>query len=309
MKKTSSLSIIFKAALFRAAVFSACAVLFCGSAVLFYGCAESQKEETVPQEITFNGKNYSLTFDDEFNSDSLDTTKWRYSPEIVRQGKKGWGGWWQNKCSTVENGNYVCTCTIDKDLPGSQEGGTPVSGAIQTNGIFEQTYGLYHIRFKIEKAYGLWYAFWLLSSNMENDHTGDGSAKDGAELDIFEIVPGADRENNRADFGMSVHWDGYDDDKIQSASDFTKYLYDDFYGKYHEVWYLWNKDGYKFYMDGTGKENLIFDFPASQYGKEACEVPCYMILSAEYGIWGGQIDPNMLPSHFYVDYVRVYSEK
>ena len=143
---------------------------------------------------------------------------------------------------------------------------------------------------------------------MANDYTGDGSAKDGAELDIFEIVPGADRERNRADFGMSVHWDGYYEN-LKSASDFSKYLYDDFYGKYHDVWYLWDETGYKFYMDGTDKENLVFDFPAEEYGKEACGVPCYMIISAEYGIWGGEIDPKMLPAHFYVDLVEVYKEK
>ncbi|MBO4403717.1 MAG: glycoside hydrolase family 16 protein [Treponema sp.] len=283
--------------------------------VMFCGCAENETaagktgydleidsvNETVAEEITFNGKKYSLTFDDEFSSDTMDTTRWSYSPEMVRQGKNGWGGWWKNKCSSFKDGNYISTCTID-------DKGTPVSGAIQTNGKFEQAFGLYHIRFKVEKAYGLWYAFWLLCDSMGNDLTGDGSAKDGAELDIFEVVPGADRENNLADFGMSVHWDGYDEKNLKSASDFTHPLGDDFYGKYHEVWYLWDKDGYKFYMDGTGEENLIFDFPAEQYGKEACEEPCYMILSAEYGIWGGEINSKMLPAHFYVDYVRVYEE-
>ena len=267
------------------------------AAALFSGCSSSNDDGL----LDFNGKKYELTFRDDFETGKLDKKKWRYSPEMERQGEKGWGGWWKKKCSTVVNGNYVCTCKIDDD-------GTPISGGIQTNGKFEQAYGLYHIRFKIEKAYGLWYAFWLLSDSMATDYTGDGSAKDGAELDIFEIVPGADRDNNRADFGMSVHWDGYYEN-LKSASDFSKYLCDDFYGKYHDVWYLWDETGYKFYMDGTAGENLVFDFPAEEYGKEACAVPCYMIISAEYGIWGGEIDPDMLPAHFYVDLVEVYREK
>ena len=278
---------------------------------LFCGCKEGNAAESGTsaadnddgRTVTFAGKNYELTFRDDFETGRLDTTKWRYSPEMVRQGEIGWGGWWKNKCSTVENGNYVCTCKIDDD------GKTPISGAIQTNGKFEQTYGLYHIRFKIEKAYGLWYAFWLLCDEMGNDKTGNASAKDGAELDIFEIVPGADRENNLADFGMSVHWGGYEEGNTQSKFDFSKPLDDTFYDKYHDVWYLWDETGYKFYMDGTAKENLVFDFPAEDYGKEACGVPCYMIISAEYGIWGGEIDPKMLPAHFYVDLVEVYKEK
>ena len=258
---------------------------------------------------SLNLNNFTLTFKDDFEGTKLNLKKWRYSPEMVRQGEKGWGGIWKKKCSSVENGNYVCTCTIDDDRK------TPISGAIQTNGKFEQQFGLFHIRFKVEKAYGLWYAFWLLNEGMENDKEGNPTAKDGAELDIFEIVPGADRENDCADFGMSVHWGGYEEDKetgkpkTQSKSDFTHHLYGDFYKDYHEVWYLWDKDGYKFFMDGTDKSHMIFNFPAEEYGKEVCQVPSYMIISAEYGVWGGEIDPSMLPAHFYVDYVEVYKEK
>ncbi len=264
-------------------------------------------QENINPDGSLNLNNFTLTFKDDFERNTLDKKKWSYSPEMERQGEKGWGGWWNDKCSSLKNGNYVCTCKITQD-------GTPISGAIQTRETFKQKFGLFHIRFKVEKADGLWYAFWLLNDEMAANAP-DGSAKDGAELDIFEIVPGADKKNNRADFGMSVHWDGYEEDeetgkpKTQSASDFTHHLYNDFYKDYHEVWYLWDKTGYKFFMDGTDKSHMIFNFPAEEYGKEVCEVPSYMIISAEFGKWGGEIDPSQLPAHFYVDYVEVYKEK
>ncbi len=247
---------------------------------------------------SINLQNFTLTFRDDFDSEELDTGKWRYSPEIERQK----AGWWKNECSSFKDGNYIITCRLDKD-------GNPISGGIQTNGIFEQAFGLYHIRFKIDKADGLWYAFWLLCDGMEYDKTGDGSAADGAELDIFEIVPGADKANNRADFGTSVHWDGYIEGNLKSKSDFSKHLYDDFYGKYHDIWYLWDKDGYKLYLDGTSRQNLVYDLPGDKYGNGVCSVPCYMIISAEYGIWGGTLDPSQLPANFCVDLVEVYQEK
>ena len=262
--------------------------------IIFLGC--SSDDDSL---LNFNGKKYEITFSDDFESGKMDKTKWRYSPQMERQDA---GGWWKNKCSSFEDGNYVITCTIADD------GTTPISGGIQTNGKFEQAFGLFHIRFKIEKADGLWYAFWLLCDEMGNDTKADGSASDGAELDIFEIVPGADKENNRADFGTSIHWDGYGE-SLKSASKFSRHLYDDFYGKYHDIWYLWDKDGYKLYLDGTEKKNLVYDLPGDKYGNGVCEVPCYMIISAEYGIWGGQIDKEQLPAHFYVDLVEVYKEK
>ena len=273
--------------------------------VLFLGCSSIDDDSSVVtgninKDGSINLEHFELTFCDDFESGTIDETKWRYSPEIKRQN----AGYWKNECSSFENGNYVITCKADKN------GGLPLSGGIQTNGKFEQAFGLYHIRFMIEKADHLWYAFWLLCDEMENDTKADGSAIDGAELDIFEIVPGANE--GKADFGSSVHWDGYGEN-LKSASnfDFSHSIRDfsTFYGKYHDIWYLWDKDGYKLYLDGTEEKNLVYNLPGDKYGNGVCSVPCYMIISAEYGIWGGELDVTQLPAHFYVDLVEVYKEK
>lgn len=160
------------------------------------------KRPSAPEEITFNGQEYTLAFADEFNS--LDMSNWAYCPEMERQDA---GGVWRRSCSGVKDGNLVITCDIADD-------GTPVSGGIRSVKEHERTYGLYHIRFKAEKADGLWYAFWLLNDNMEE--------------------------------------------------------------------------------------------PVDGYGP--CAVPCDLIISAEYGKWGGDIDKTQLPAHFYVDHVRIYEK-
>ena len=41
--------------------------------------------------------------------------------------------------------------------------------------------------------------------------------------------------------------------------------------------------------------------------RTTCAVPSYLIISAEFGTWGGEIDETQLPARFYVDYARVYS--
>ena len=48
------------------------------------------------------------------------------------------------------------------------------------------------------------------------------------------------------------------------------------------------------------------DEAGDEYGDGTCAVPCDMIISAEFGSWGGDIDTAQLPAHFYIDHVRVY---
>ena len=246
------------------------------------------KEPDVPGQVNINGKKYSLVLSDDF--EFWDTDLWLRCPQIERQDA---GGWWKNKCSDVIDGNMVITCSIDNN-------GTPISGAVRTRPKHNQTFGVYHIRFKMEKADGLWYAFWLLCDEMENDTTGGNGAVDGAELDILEVVPGP------GEFAMSVHWDGYGDN-LKSYSDWI-YVSDDFYDRYHEIWYVWDQNGYSLYLDGTDSGSRVFSISAKQHGIGACSVPCYLIISAEYGEWGGEIVPEQLPAHLYVDYVEIYSE-
>lgn len=248
-------------------------------------------------EIVFRGRTYTPTLTDEF--DTLDFDKWGYCPEMERQDL---GGIWRNENSTVEDGNLVITCGVLKD-------GTPVSGGVRSQPDCGQTYGLYHIRFKMEFAPGLWYAFWLYTDKMEEGSVGNG-ATDGAELDIIEMVPGAN--DGAGELCMSVHWDGYGDElkTCCEVADLPDGYFDGFYDSYHELWYEWDPDGYRLYLDGTDDSHLLFDFPGNEekYGDGTCAVPCDLVISAEFGKWGGDIDAAQLPAHFYVDYVHVYKQ-
>ena len=285
-------------------------VLLAFTAFLLYGCSDITKNPNVTgssnskepnksgsdeitnddNAFTFNGKNYELTFSDEFESAKLDTKNWEYCPEQKRQNG---ACEWRNSCSSFKDGNYIVTCDVAAD-------GTPISGGIRSRKKFEQTYGLYNIRFKVEKADGLWYAFWLMTDKMSDATVGNG-AVDGAEIDIIEVVP-----YDKA-YYTTIHWDGYN--HTQSKHPSGKRIDDSFYGKYHDLWFLWDKDGYKLYMDGTDSAHLIYDMPGKEYGEGTCQVPCYVKITAEYGKWAGEIKSEQLPTHFSVDYVRVYKEK
>ena len=88
--------------------------------------------------ITVNGIHYALTFEDNFEGDRLDETKWALAPQWQRQDV---GGYWRDSMTEVKDGNLILTAMIDGD-------GTPISGAIRSKGISEQAFGYFECRMK-----------------------------------------------------------------------------------------------------------------------------------------------------------------
>ena len=116
-----------------------------------------------------------------------------------------------------------------------------------------------------------------------------------------EVVP------HTGDFEMTVHWDGYNEN-LKSYGEGIR-VDDDFYGKYHEIWYLWDENGYRLYLDGTDEKSLVFSIEGKKHGDGTCAVPCYLIISAEYGTWGGEIDETQLEVERYQQEINERSQK
>ncbi len=231
--------------------------------------------------MEFNGKQWELTFEDNFDGDTLDTTKWEKCPEEPRANV---GGWWSDDMTSLDGkGNLILTASLRED-------GTPISGAVRTRGRFEQAYGLFECRCKLQRTTGFWCAFWLwcIGAGRVNENGAVG----GAEIDIME-------SGDFKDSGVShaIHWDGYGAEHksvVQRLYDASRYE------GYHTYALEWTKDAYIFYIDGV--ETWRTDEPG------ICGVPCYVKLSCEFGTWAGDIVPEELPDCMTVDYVRVYRE-
>ena len=147
--------------------------------------------------------NWILTFEDDFNGTTLDTTKWHRCPEQRRQDV---GGWWKDSQSFLDGkGHLVLKASISED-------GTPISGAIHSKGLFEQAYGYFECRMKMQRTSGFWGAFWLMTEQVRNV---TGTAVDGAEIDIIESG-----EFPRMGVNHAIHWDGYGKD-ITDETDFS----------------------------------------------------------------------------------------
>jgi len=238
-------------------------------------------------------EDYILTFEENFNGTELDTEKWRRSFQLERQGL---GGYWDDECSYVENGNLVIECRKNP-VTGRYE-----SGAVETDGLFEQCGGKYEIRFKIDNGQGWWYAFWLMNMTEMNVNN---SATDGCEIDILEMIP------HEKYIQTSFNWDGYPKDNSIKQAYYERWDFDEnFFNSWHTATYYWMEDGYKLVMDGDEKTALVI--PASKTGGVNHSAN-FILITAEFGDWYGslwdknpKIKDEMLPARMLVDYVKVW---
>jgi beta-glucanase (GH16 family) len=220
------------------------------------------------------GKTWKLVWDDEFDGDKLDETKWQVPPEAKRR-----DGWWMRQAIALDGHGHLAMKTI-------KDGDKFIDGCVRTRGKFEHAFGYYVARVQLQKQPGHWSAFWLFNDCV-NKVGNEG--QDGTEIDIFEKPWLDDRVQ------QTLHWDGYGKEhktegnvaKIPGVMD-----------GWHTFSLLWTPEEYVFYVDGK-------EMWRTKAGR-VCQVPLYIKLSDEIGDWAGDIKKAQLPDAFLVDYVRVY---
>lgn len=237
------------------------------------------------ENIFIDGKLYSLTFEDDFDGDDIDFSKWERCPEYPRQDLNNY---WSDSMSYVDGeGNLIIGMSYDEETDSF------LSGAVRTKGIFEQTYGYYEIKCSINTVPGYWTAFWLMNDSVMSELNG---GVDGTEIDIYESPFRKEKKIQH-----TLNWDGYGANHKAEGKVVNADVYD---GDYHIFSLLWTEDEYVYSIDG--KVTWRTD---AKSARGTCKVPLYMKISSETGSWTGIPDPDSLPDYMKVDYVRVYSER
>lgn len=234
-------------------------------------------------DLVVDGHPLRLTFEDEFNGQELDSTKWTRADEMKRQDKENY---WSDTMSKLNgNGQLVISAKTER---GTND---ILTGAVWTKGLFEQTYGYFEISTTLNTVPGYWTAFWLLTDNVMSEENG---GRDGTEIDVYESA-----YHDESLIQHTLHWDGYAD-KHGSEGTQVPLVYDE---AYHTFGVLWTPEEYVFFVDGA--ETWRTDAAAAG---GTCEVPLYMIISAETGSWTySQLDKNNLRDKILIDYVKVYA--
>ncbi len=235
------------------------------------------------------GSNWKLDFSDEFNDAAVNTEKWTINvssksrnprPKI---GVKDW--WWKADNVWQEDGKLVLR--VDK-----HDHNTMHCGSVNSKEKYETMYGYFEARIKVADASkGTHTAFWFHGKGMSNV---DGTANDGAEIDVFESAW-------LEDYTKSViHIDGYGKNHKANTK---KYNTPGIHEGYHTFGLHWTENFMKIYYDGK----LKVTYSGADWIVHANE---YLWLSdgASFGISGDHFTKLAVGTltHAYVDYVRVW---
>ncbi len=260
---------------------------------------------------------FELVWQDEFEGDSLDTTKWddNQSVDTLHWGPVRKGGYWHKDMIDVRDGNLVIS-TEYKNVPlegntfGSPDkyGEGYYTGMIATAGKVDFLYGYFECRAILPKSTGMWSAFWMMNGDVYN---ADGSGQDGTEVDIFESMSYKDVWWGAGDcVTTGIHFDGYTGD--HQGDSIGKWFANNPYEEYNTYGVEWNPNEYIFYINGVETGRL------STGG--VSQNPEYLILSCEVAGENGIADADRHgtgkislksgdTAEFIVDYVRVYQYK
>ena len=232
---------------------------------------------------------WKLVFSDEFDDNSLDHAKWNINVSFKSRksrdklGIKSW--YWKEENVSESDGNLILKVVKAGDS-------VMHCGSINSDNKFEGLYGYYETRIDIaEASKGTHTAFWLTGDNQGRI---DGTANDGAEIDVFESAW-------LEDYTKAVlHIDGYGNDHKANTKRYdTPGIHDGF----HIYGLLWTPDYLKIYFDGK----LKVSYTEKQWRVLA---PEYIWLSngASFGYEGDNFtrEPIGYLTEAKVDYVRVW---
>ena len=265
----------------------------------FFACSEeemvSQNKETNDWEI----EGWNIVWQDEFDKDSLDLTKW--SREI------GGHGWGNNELqfytdsdsnSYVENGNLILKAQVVPQGIGSSKGLRYYSSArLRTYGKGDWKYGRIEVKAKVASGQGIWPAIWMLPTDWLF-----GGWPSSGEIDIMEHVG--------YDLGVvhgSVHTEAYNHKINTQRSSARKIANVD--TEFHVYSIIWDKDKISFFIDDV-QYFLFENDQEGNYKTWPFDQRFHLLINiAVGGDWPGNPDNSTnFPRKMLVDYVRVYEK-
>lgn len=236
---------------------------------------------------------WKLNFSDEFNGTEVNKDRWAINNSTKSRAARpsiGISDWrWKPDNVSIEGGKLI----LKVQKTGSN---SMTNGSIYSYNKFHTQYGYFEARIKVaDAAKGTHTAFWLQGPNMGNV---DGTANDGAEIDIFETAWTEDYTKS------VVHIDGYG---ANHKANTKKYDTPGIHSGFHTWGFHWTENFMDIYYDGVFKVRY-----SNQ--KWVVHSPEFLWLSngASFGLNGDQyfIDqPIGFLSQTEVDYIRVWKDK
>jgi beta-glucanase (GH16 family) len=229
-----------------------------------------------------------LVWEENFEGKKLDETVWNYE---LGNGCPSICGWGNNERQVytkinhkLKKGKLTITAKKEKE--------TYTSTRITSAGKKEFQYGRIEARAKLPVGEGIWPAFWMLGSNINNV----GWPKCG-EIDILEYVG-----KNPHLVYTSLHTQDSHGETINSK----KIVFPKIEEGFHIFAVDWTKDKMDFFVD----DKLVYTFQPEVKNENTWPFnqPFYIIINMAIGgnFGGPEVDDSIFPQEYILDYVKVY---
>lgn len=262
---------------------------------LVFSIASCDPDET--QKVTsFN----TIVLQEEFDVDGApNSAVWGYD---IGTGDNGWGNnelqYYTDRPENVVVEDGMLKITAIKE---SFEGSGYTSARLVTKGLFEQKYGRFEARMKLPFGKGMWPAFWMLGSNID-----EVNWPFCGEIDILEN--GGSRPTM---VSGAVHGPGYSGgEPILKEYEFEESRVDT---EFHVYGIEWGPQYINYYVDNV----LYFQVTPESLEEEDVPTfnwvfdngPFYMLINLAVGgnFDGNPTEDTVFPQTMYIDYVRVYA--
>ncbi len=253
--------------------------------VALTGCLSSK--QLSGDKYIFDDSEWNVTFNDDFNGNSLDTSKWK-THDFVENDNIRRAGYYDHDAVSVSDGKLTIRTDYRDEgkygkgwytgwVESSVKAGHTAENSSDYEG-FAQKGGYFEVTAQAPPSEGIWSAFWLMPDSNKTFSQDDiqGTATDGTEIDIME----SPHYNKGKSITQGVlHWDGYDDRHKTLASD--RYHVEGMYTEMHTYGLEWTEDSYIFYIDGYKIWETDVTYEGELHG--VSDIASYMLLTVEIG--------------------------
>ncbi len=224
--------------------------------------------------------NWQLQFADEFKGTSLDTIKWNYNYPWGNGPLNNEDEVYLAKNTTVSNGHLNLTAIRD-----TSQGKNFTSGAINSNGRENFSYGYIEASLKMPQTLGTWPAFWMLQNGWP------------PEIDIQETP--FPTYNDMYGYYATYHYTSNGNPASYGSG--YHYVATDVTAAFHNYGLQWTPNSLTFYFDGTPT------YTVTDANAIAQSANMYMLLNLAVGGWPGE-PPSWasFPTSYQADWVRVW---
>lgn len=257
------------------------------------------ESETMTSKLSKATNDWKLSWSEEFSSDSLDVDTWNRQVEKAGRFNEEWQRYTDDtQNAQIKNGVLEITAVHESDTHGMNQYSSARLNTAQKKTF---SYGKIVAKIKLPQGAGLWPAFWMLGSNID-ENGGDTPWPDCGEIDILELYGSKSDAVIEANAHFSTTQGTHDNMGATSYELDEGIFADDF----HEFELEWNEKELIWRVDK--QEYARMDITGDQFTEFHQEF--FILLNvAVGGKWAGRPDEtSTFPQKMYVDWIRYYQK-